>query len=1084
MPDLSAIRLREDAVDVRWVLFIDGIRYQFTTDNGQGLGTLIGSGASSWIGLSEDAIGGVETVGARTVLPGLEMPGTIRESLDVKAGEPEPNPVTFRLHDLDDVLGPLFAREGKAHDILRQRIAPGTTATAATLLGQGGAVIDIWDRNVGIERIGPAGERRLFPCLPSSLVGFDHPVHQNGPLPGELPPVLVSDEPLAWAGRLVTLYAVYRDPDSTATDASAWPTWDLQDAAGCRAWVGVVRGVTRQRGRVYELECHGRDALFKKQLGTVTTSAWSTVSAELSYGDDSIAILFVAHYADGTTATANFDGSIFDRTLTATTKPDLITEINGFIQDAYDGTSTNYSGSLGVLDAWAVSGAFQNVSVGLDADGFYLRKATQASNQTFLEMQIALPSRVWRQLGYEPETQHFDVQHEGPTDTRQIKFKKLQNGDTYGVPVSTAINVPSSSYWRAELTTVALEATEDNVDSNEWDNDGDPRYWAPKFSTEVFALDMTGGGQIIRLGGGAAPYIEGQLTVYHSGGDVDGAASTRARYFAFRGKVQRATTGSGGAKVYDGDPVETIQVAILEWAESGYGNVSVGSTGFQPALRLVRWLDPRLFGFNHKPLSGDLEYWSGLEGEAGDDGVIECAPLHAYAYMMADTPEYAHSVLTQIWLSTGSGGGYTTGGSITAGDNSVGALPGQLFFGDDLELADMGLAIPEQLVAPLSEIRDAFDTVPGGWASAMNRIRLAYLGPYLAQDAITSLLRSRRLMHRWHGDVFGVVQLAPFEPGLADVTILERDLYPVDDDPRSLMPDQLPAPVGHLDGVRIGYRWTPGDDKVALEHVERALDADARSRTGELVEPIEDHGLLPWPWGLRPQDVGTDPWIDEARQLWGHDAADFYGRENFAAVFNVSRPKGQDIRIGTRVLVTNPWLVDSAGSYGIVNHVGVVTATELDPRTHARRCEVFIFAGQAEGQVFFAPMARVLDQAGAVLTISTDQYEHGNADIFDGQGFTEPSWSSVGGQAVAQILYRVGSTWTLGGTHTVSSYSAGSLTLGTAPATNIEYADRWVILATYDTQDANEYVRTLFGAIVLDTLQHGATPTNGRPFHP
>lgn len=175
MPDLSTIRLREDAPDVRWVLFIDGCPYAWTTDLGQGgRGSLRGSGASSWIGLSEDAIGGVETVGARRVLGGLELPPTIRESLDVKAGELEPNPVTVRLHDVDGLLAQLFGREGKESDILRERIGPGTAALPATGLGPGGTVIGLWDRNIGIERIGPAGERRLLERIAAVLTRWGH----------------------------------------------------------------------------------------------------------------------------------------------------------------------------------------------------------------------------------------------------------------------------------------------------------------------------------------------------------------------------------------------------------------------------------------------------------------------------------------------------------------------------------------------------------------------------------------------------------------------------------------------------------------------------------------------------------------------------------------------------------------------------------------------------------------------------------------------------------------------------------------------------------------------------------------------
>lgn len=1079
MATLAQARARTDAQRVEWVLFVDGIPYAWTTDVGQGTGgSLLGSGASSWIGLSEAAIGGVEDVGARRVLGGLEMPGVIREALDVKAGEPEPNAVTFRLHDLGGLLGPLFAREGKAFDVLGSRVAPGTTATAATAVGPGGSSIDLWGRWIGLERIGPAGERRLFPCLPEALVGFDHAVHENGIPPGELPPVLVSDDPLAWAGRLVTLYAIYRDPDSTATTAAAWPTWDLQHAADGRQWVGVVRGVKRQRGGVFELECHGRDALLRRQLGTVTTRSWMPIAADLNYGDDSIAVMFKVTYSNGISAPEYFDSTVFDRTLTAVTKSEMIDEINGIIQDAFDGTSTNYTGSAGQLDAWTIVADLQHARVGLDTTGFYVRKAPQATLRTFLTMHVVLPSRVLRQLGFEPETQHFDGQHTATEDPKQIYFEKLPFG--YPLPYNFSTDTtPGSTYWRVEVNTIAQGYTEGVQDQAQWANipAGSPRYWTPKFDdAEPYTIDMTGGGQIVRLTGGA-PYIEGQSTVYHTGDDVDGSASTQARYFALRGKVQRTV---------DGEPEDTIQVVLLEWDEDGHGNVSAGATGFEPACRVVRWLDPRLFGFNFRPLAGDLEYWSGLEGASGDDGVIEALPLHAYAYMLDDTPEYAHSVLTQILLSTGSGGGYSVAGTITAGDNSPGSLDGTLFFGDDLELADLGLGVPQQLVAPLEEIRDAFDTVPGGWAGPLNRVRYAYAGPFQALDTISSLFRVRRLMHRWHGDVFGVAKLAPFSPADADLTILEADLYPTDNDPRSLMPDQLPAPMGHLDGIRLAYRWDPGEAKTQLEHVERALDPDARTRTGDLVEDVEDHGLVPWVWGLRPEDVGTTPWYDEIRLLWAHEACAFFGSEHFSAVVNVSRPKGQDIRLGTRVVLTNPWLVDSAGSYGVTSHVGIVTATDLDPVMFSRRCEIFVFAGQAEGYRYFAPSARVTAQSGAVLTLSTDQHGHGNADLYDAQGFVEPSWSTIGGAAIVQILYRIGETWTLGGTHTVSSYNTGSaqLTLTTTPDTTLSYTDRWVIVVGYDTQTASTFPRGLFGPIVLDTLQHGSGPTDGVPFQP
>lgn len=665
-----------------------------------------------------------------------------------------------------------------------------------------------------------------------------------------------------------------------------------------------------------------------------------------------------------------------------------------------------------------------------------------------------------------PETQHFDAQHVPAEDGRQIRFKRLEAGEELAGTFLTGFVTPGPDYWLAEMTTAKVGATESLADSNDWDNDGKLRYYKPKFLGEPYSIDMSASGQIARLGGGASPYIEGQITVWHSGADVDGSPSTRARYFAFRGKVLREL---------DGEPEDTIQVAICEFVDApNYGNVGVG-VGVQPALRIVQWLDPRPFGFNHRKL--DLAYWTGV---GSGDGRIEACPLNAYAWRLDDEVEFAHTLLPQVMLSTGSSPGYDTAGAITDGDNSPGgALAGVNFWCSDLELADLGLGIPHQLVAPISEFFAGFNAVPGGWAGPLNRVRYAYIGPFLAQDMISSLLRVRRLMLRLHGGRIGVVRLAPFSPSEAEVTIEERDLY--DDEP----PEQLPAPVGQLDEMRLSYRWDPLAGRTQLEHTERARDPDARSRTGELFEAIAEHGLLPWGWSGFSA-VGTSPWYDEIRLLWAYEAAVFFSLDHYQLTFLVSRPKGQDLAPGTRVLLSNPWPADNAGGYGLTNHVGIVTAVELDTATHARRVEVFVFAGQGAGYRYFAPMARVLEQVGTTLTLSTDQYGHGNAAIQDGDGFARPSWSTAGTDVVAQILYRIGHTWSLGGQHDVVRWDpdTATLDLATAPDTSIQYADRWVLIATYDNQGAADYPRDTFGAVCLDDLTHGAGPTAARPFHP
>jgi hypothetical protein len=1077
MATVAATRLREDAQEVRWVLFVDGIPLVWTTDNGQGgIGSLLGTGPTSWIGRSEALL--AEEIGTRSVVSGLEVPPTFTESIDIKASGLDPNPVVFKLHDDGQgTLAALFSREDKPFDILRERLPPGLGALPVTALGTTGA-IGIWGRNVGIERVGAAGQRRQLPALPEALVGFDHAVHQDVAGPGELPPIKVSDDPLQFAGRLFSLWSIYRDPDSKATDATAWPTWDKQ-TANLRL-VGKVLNFRRQRGRVFEMQCHGRDSLYRKTLGRVSTALWQPISADRprTATDSGFAVIFEARGSDA--GVVVFNGSVLDHDLTAGDKGGIGDEISAIIADAVDGTSTNYTtGGGGDLVDWEVPVADnQEADAGIDSAEFWVRKVDQAGNQKRLVMFVIMHSRDWRRLGYEPETQHFDTVHNATENGFQISFRQLVAGEEAKGTFDTGFLVPDDGYWRGRFSTVKVGGSEGLDGSNDWDNDGSKRYYKPKFSGSPFTIDLTAVGQRMRLGGGISPFLEGQLTVHHTGGLVDAVPSERARYFALRGKVQRLTTGSGGAIVL-ADVETTVQVAKLEWVEGNYGNVDPGF-GAIPVTILTQWMDPRLFGFNHKPLEG-LEYWSGV---SGGEGQIDALPLNAYAYQGNDTPEFAHSLWSQILLSTGSGGGYV-GDVITDGDNApAGIVDQDLFWGSDLALADLGCAVPKSLVAPLEDIRDAFATVPGGSGGPLNRVRYAYAGPFLAQEMLASLMRPRRLIWRLHGDELGLVKLAPFSPGDADVTINQEDLYG-DDDPRSLEPVQSPNPVGSLDGVELAFRWNPETSKTAESWIVRSQDAEAGARTGELVQQLAEHGLVAWDWGV-PEGLGVGDWREDFRVAWAFDAAEFLSLDHYAITLTVSRPKGQDLRPGTRVLFNNPWPYNNGGGYGLVNHVAIVTAITVDTSTHAVETELFVFAGQAQGVRHFGPGPRVLEQVGSVLTLSDDQYLHGDPLANDADGFVEPPWSSAGGAARVQLLCRIGESWSFGSMHAVSSFDelTNELTLTAPPTTDREYADRWLVLIAHDGQAPGTFPRAIYGAIALGDLTHGSVPTVAKPFHP
>jgi len=187
------------------ILFVEGLPWAFTDDE---TGELLGSGASSWIGESESALGA--TVGQRTVLPGLRMPRALRESLDPKTGLLTTQQVSIRLVDYEGILADLFASEGKAFSLLGENIPPGSTALGIATTIIGGTTINARGRHIGLERIGPAGERGYFSPFPFTLIGRHHAINLYGDGDEGPRPIPISVDPLDFMRRKIAIYRVMR----------------------------------------------------------------------------------------------------------------------------------------------------------------------------------------------------------------------------------------------------------------------------------------------------------------------------------------------------------------------------------------------------------------------------------------------------------------------------------------------------------------------------------------------------------------------------------------------------------------------------------------------------------------------------------------------------------------------------------------------------------------------------------------------------------------------------------------------------------------------------------------------------------
>jgi hypothetical protein len=1045
---LSSVRLDEGA-KFKYVLFIEGLARAYTNDANA---AITGSGIGSWIYTSELAAGDREIPGTREVVTGLVVPETLAFAIDLRTGMPVPEPATFQILDEDEQLATLFASEGKDSERLCERIPPGVDDLGSSAATPDGGTTDPRDRYIGIERIGPDGERRMWPALPFDLVGFDHPVHAGAVPPDGLPPVLISDEPIEFAGRMVTLYRIYQDPDAPTDDAGAYFPWNEAHDAGDLVWWGVMRDSGYVGGnRMWSIDCHGPDAFMRRQLGTRCPTVRTRIGADLELDDDEsyVAIAFNSQGVAGASVLGFYDSSVFDHQLSGAALVDrasLAAQLNTWIEDALDGSDVNVVGADGPFDTWLDAMGNANPDAGITSEGrIFIRREDQGVNDdlTYGRLALAMHSRAWRKLGFEPETQHRD----GVTfsDLTHCHFRRLTAGEEFtGHGAGTGVNVPGDGYILGIFTTIAAGYPPEDIEA--YDNDGGPRYWWPFHTSEVFVLDHRGG-QVVRLVDEevSSLYLEGQLTAGVSQfAEIDSAPTERARWFVLEGEVVEVDDDPSTEAVELTDKAPLAQLVLASWVEGPqYGTVSDGGS-LAPALFVERWLDPRGVGLNYKQRRRD---WS---GKTVGKGEIELSPLHTYHYFIDNAPfEQAVTLVAQILLSTGACEGWDApldnGGTITAGPNTHSGAP---LFAGDYELADLGLGIPYQLVASPAEMREAFETLPGGADGDLCRLRLAYVGPFAALDVLESITRPRSLCWSLHGKRFGMFRLGPVSPEDADVTITESDLFGTPGDPASTIPTQQLRATGQVDGVNLAYRHDPAKGKTAELLTLRALDPGASRRTGELVEDVKDHGLAPdwYPDGDKQLLTGVDDWRPLLRQLWQRDVPEFFARRHFVTSMVMQRMKGQDVMPGTSVSITNQWLVNPAGGYGVTGATGRVVRAEHNTYTGACKAEAIVFA--VAGPYHYSPLLRVRRITGTTIEWYPDHLGHGDDEHPDGTGIAVPAWAS-GDPANLMLYERQGETLVeiTGGTVVSVDIATRTLVTGGAITGSLRDRDRFIVIA-------------------------------------
>jgi hypothetical protein len=1010
MPSVSEIHLRAANVG-GWMVFVEGMAEAWTN-----IPDLVGSGASSWIGTE---------YGAREVKLGLVMPGSL------PFGETDPwiadirsaQTTAFTLVDIDGTVVALFADQPDPATTytLGERLSPLDDPAPDPANGLDGEIISLLDQHVGLERIGPDGERRHFWLAPDDVPpGLDHPAVSSG-----WPATQVTARASVFTGRKIAVYRIVQDPDT-----GLWPSWSDQYEGGSLWWFGTMTdngrwsdqaGDERTKGRAFTFYAHGPASWLERSLNLARPTRWYKPTAGvLLTGNE----LLVAAWIEGVNPTDLGDGINYTwsglynaqtfesgNTLTGlTTREEIATKIyniakamvDGGTYGGVDGTATNSvwtnpvtgPGSAGVWNDGTEDEIKRKVRISADGGTIEIRcNETEASRKGFTFC-LALDVRVWELMGWFPfASQNFPGYHGSSIPV---------GGPNWGEAEGDQVLPPKHVIGTFTTRTLGIEQAED-----EWDNNGSWKKYEAPYQAGTITLDHEGGTEIY-LAVGDLP-CEGQHGgPFTLGSQIDGTDVDASGWWLFRGQLLTAAAYEAGVREAD----EYMGVALCEWVSTSDGSqVEQNSEGLA-TLRIIRWEDPRRFGLPFDPLT---EPWVNIIGG------LEVAPLGVFGGIHTHAPGWRHRLIPSVLVSSGTSLWDDTGDSvtITPGVNHPGDLPASEFWAGDIEVADMGLGLPAAFVDWASWYTAAAQ-LPAGVHGAMNRVLYVASGSVKASQ----LLREAMAGAGWGwscaravgGTVpaFGAYNpLRPLSPADA-VATLTRELMAepkIDDSEPQWRGKVELRRGGPYDSFRIEAGRNPlgGDDPYVLGL--ESQDRDRRTRSGRIEWKVVDGGLRdPAPW------LGTD---NESLYDWTGSA-----RERFASGFGVRlaaqlRIYRADYRaevipllgLGSVVRVIDSTAESSDGTRGI-DHMGRVTQYEIMSRGAANcvaRVAVELERYPVAAVHVWGPYCysgRGGWTSGTGILAITYNYAGAATGHSDTLGLTQPAWDTRTAGALRVTIYQ------------------------------------------------------------------------------
>lgn len=1055
MPTVAQLVARPDPT-IGYVLFVEGSYLAYTTHP-----DLVGEGASSWVGTAN---------GARKVIEGLliDEAMTVSDSISTETGmmSTDGGTVTFVIEDLEgEVVA--FMREQSDADTVGEMLLPLTDPAPANLLTPDGVdLVPLHGRFLNKEAIGTAGERNIFQVFPGDpMPGLAHCAYTGDQQSIAVSQVYTSAPFLE--GRRVALYRVFKDVTSIAAGYLAWPSWDLQSAEPeSLAFLGTL-GRPEVDGRTWSFPCAGIASWLVRQLNTSRPTKWEGVSSTVYLSDTPGAredLMGVSlYYQEGGTGTVlRGDTSYFDPALD--TLP--LTGLPSDYRTAINARIAVLAGNAGPDIQWD---AFYTASARLEA-GYTVIKIDDAGWAAC--MTLLLPEKIIRYLGYSPDLQSMGgekLENEG----------KLQVYNPEEVE-ALGFGPPGGSYWALRLSTTPLGYSNPTEALNKADNDGKPRIFQAMTDEGIEMLYPSGDQELLVGLDADAPFIQGQTNRApgdHEMTDSGGTVDTQG-YFAFKASYQESA---------DADAVTMVQVAKCGWVnDTSFSGANFGknATGYRQ-LWIERWLHPYWFGMKDKPLG---KVWASLD--------LTFAPFAMIGYQL-NFGDRADLVMLRTLLSTGTS--YWTGleGQNPVRTLGVNAHPDATWHeGNDVEIADLGLQVPAQLIDYGSFTKTCALLPGGGHGSPLARVKFGFIGSFDSQELLARIMAPRGWALGWVRGKIRLLSLAQ-EVSLSDVEV-------------TIEPDDFAAPQGSaelfVEAVEFGpltakdkFTITVSNSLVEeaapdepLTYSTNAHDPASRTRQGNVEHSIDGAGCLRtdlWVNYKNPPESWGGAWST----LWGTTMAGFYGSSALQVTVNLRWSKARMLGAGSRVRFSSYFAAGLDGQYGITNRVGTCMSVVRNLLSGEAEVKLLLQPGDATLVRQWGPIAWVLDDVATVeerhdaanrtFYLYSNWFGVEEATHHDVTAFEEPAALNVGGDALVEIWQHDGRTFSKTAGFTVESISESgdSITYAPGSLTGTFHEGQYacLVMAAYDDQPADSWARQLFSVHTRSNAKFGGVPTKG-----